>query len=150
MKFARYNPALFLSFLAASQGFAVSSTILLNKAVTVNGRKFSVSVASVPSKGEKKNTGYCGAGEEITLSISDISSNKVLLSKLIESCLANIELQDGSLGSETRDSLDHALKIHGSVIEVTWLSIDKRDHVTGRIDLTSGSPKYTESVSPKQ
>jgi hypothetical protein len=152
MKFAQsqYGVGLFLNFLAMSQGFAASTAKLLNKTVTGNGRMFAVSVASVPSKGEKKATGYCGAGEEVTLLISDIPSNKVLFSKLVESCLENIELQDGSLGSENSDSLSRAIKFGDSVIQVRWLSIDKRDHVTGRIDLTSGTPKYTESVSARQ
>jgi hypothetical protein len=142
----RFKVAFLVVLIACPLSGAQAKT-LLEKTLSVSGKTWVVLVDVAQSKPKGNGMGFCGSGQEVTFKLREQTSKSIAFSKLIESCLHSIELQEGQLGSENAESLSRAIQLEKYPIEIRWLTMDGKSNVVGRIDLLSGSPKYSESSS---
>ena len=107
--------------------------------LTVSKKQYRLVIESRPSNSENPQ-GYCGAGEEITLTVFRGNGKKTIFSKLIASCLKNIELTDwANVSADKFGSLD----ISTNPITIGWLSYENASPATGSIDLSFGKPVFS-------
>ena len=116
---------------------------VIEKNVTVNQRKLLITIEVNPSPRNPKFSSYCQPGEEVTLKV--FSAGKLSFSKLIESCVESIELENGELGNETARSLSAANNFDKKPIELSWLTMKDKTNVVGILDLSSKKPVYSET-----
>ena len=133
----------FLLALTSFLAFASSASPKV-KHITVNGHKWLATFSIKPSKPADHGQGFCGSGQEVTLKLQSVASKKIVFTKLIESCLESIELENGNLGEESTQSLSDVVNLDKNPIEIKWLNFKGKTGVRGKIDLTSGVPSYSE------
>lgn len=128
--------------LAKTTKFKTSEKLILSKKFEINSKILNVQFYSSLSSPNSNGKGYCGVGEEIQLKVISNQSHKIIFTKLIESCLKNITLKDGSaLGMQNESTLLKGIEFTTNEIILNWINYENEE-VSGVIDLSSSKPKF--------